>query len=393
MKKHYVELDSLRGLAALTVLVGHFLLIFTFVEPDTFSNHEYNIWNIFKYSPLHILFAGYEAVILFFLLSGFVLSLPFYKNDFSFSKQWYKGYLIKRFFRIYLPYIISTLIAIVMVLLIRPSFIEGASDFVNRLWASDLTLRNLLGHTLLIGEFNTSTLNPVIWSLSHEMRISIIFPFLMYAVLKFDYKKTFAIALFFSIASYGLLSFLPYKGAISIWMSPHYAAIFIIGALLAKHIDSIVSYIRGLKPLYKLVLFCLALCTYTYKWNFYDVDILHIGIVNEWSTVFGASLFIIVAFSSSTMSAFLNLKPIHYLGKISYSLYLYHTISLLFVVHLINNYDAKASILAASFVLSFILAVLSYHFVEIPSIKLGRRLSSTKKKDIPESPNKNSKAL
>lgn len=56
------ELDSLRGIAAVTVMFSHYLLIF----PAFFSNESNDIGvNVMKYTPLHIFWAGHEAVILF----------------------------------------------------------------------------------------------------------------------------------------------------------------------------------------------------------------------------------------------------------------------------------------------------------------------------------------
>src|SRR4051812_48108680 len=74
MPERYQQLDALRGLAALTVVMQHFLSVLPSID-----GHSDNAWvNLWKYSPLHITWAGYEAVIFFFILSGFVLSLPFY---------------------------------------------------------------------------------------------------------------------------------------------------------------------------------------------------------------------------------------------------------------------------------------------------------------------------
>ncbi|MFB3170669.1 acyltransferase family protein [Neobacillus sp. 179-C4.2 HS] len=61
--------------------------------------------------------AGSEAVTLFFVLSGFVLSLTFYyKGKFSYGE-----YLIKPIVRIYIPYVT----AIVITLILRGNFYTG----------------------------------------------------------------------------------------------------------------------------------------------------------------------------------------------------------------------------------------------------------------------------
>jgi peptidoglycan/LPS O-acetylase OafA/YrhL len=96
----FVELDSLRGLAALTVVLGHLRLLWQGeVQPAS--------------PTLNLLFkilnpAGNGAVILFFVLSGFVLSLPAVAG----RPQKYIVFLIRRIFRIYLPYLAALAVAV-----------------------------------------------------------------------------------------------------------------------------------------------------------------------------------------------------------------------------------------------------------------------------------------
>jgi hypothetical protein len=89
--KRLLELDALRGLAALMVPLYHPRLLFGLHLPG----FEHYLWS----GPLHILVAGPEAVILFFVLSGFVLALPIVQR----KQLPYHAYLIRRICRIYLP--------------------------------------------------------------------------------------------------------------------------------------------------------------------------------------------------------------------------------------------------------------------------------------------------
>src|SRR2546430_6654006 len=79
MRRHYEELDSLRGLAAITVLVGHYLNPFL-VQSGPYAGVGRAV-QLARKTPLFGLFAGHEAVMLFFVLSGFVLSLKFLRGD------------------------------------------------------------------------------------------------------------------------------------------------------------------------------------------------------------------------------------------------------------------------------------------------------------------------
>ena len=59
MSKRIKELDSIRGLAALTVVFGHFCLMLP------------SLPNSIKFSPLRFLWAGGEAVIVFLCTKWF----------------------------------------------------------------------------------------------------------------------------------------------------------------------------------------------------------------------------------------------------------------------------------------------------------------------------------
>jgi len=66
--RRFHELDAIRGLAALMVVFSHFVLIWQIPWRD-----EPGFLSFLRYPFI----TGHEAVMLFFLLSGFVLSLPY----------------------------------------------------------------------------------------------------------------------------------------------------------------------------------------------------------------------------------------------------------------------------------------------------------------------------
>ena len=49
------------------------------------------------------------------------------------------------------------------------------SEWFNRSWTIESSPSLIAQHILLVGKYNTDAYNGVIWSLVHEMRISIIF--------------------------------------------------------------------------------------------------------------------------------------------------------------------------------------------------------------------------
>ncbi len=72
-------LDGLRGLAAIVVVLHHSLLTSPSLALAYFGGPKAPVGSpswLLTYTPLHLVWAGPEAVLVFFVLSGFVLTLP-----------------------------------------------------------------------------------------------------------------------------------------------------------------------------------------------------------------------------------------------------------------------------------------------------------------------------
>lgn len=377
--QRYEELDSLRGLAALAVMMGHFLMVFTPIVQNTYniSFLDYPL-NFLKYTPLHAIWGGHEAVIMFFLLSGFVLSLPFYSN----RTQSYTKYLIKRICRIYVPFIIALFAAILIRDLVYESKLTNLTSYYNNLWVIPPDMKSIIQHLLFIGNYNTTRYDPILWTLVHEMRISILFPFVMFVIVKGGWKVGLPLAFVLTFGSEILLENIKTRYMTNFVVSLHYASFFIIGALLARYREELKSVFSRLNGWWSALLLVVAICLYAFKWIGYGEDFQKVFMPNrgDWLTALGASIFIVTAVSSVWLSKLLQRKPLVFLGKISYSLYLYHMIVLLSLVHLLNGVMDTAFIVLIAFVCSFVVGAMSYYWIELPSIKLGKLLTGWGKK-------------
>ncbi|MGH7001396.1 MAG: acyltransferase family protein, partial [Stellaceae bacterium] len=74
------SLDSLRGIAALTVVIHHTLTTLPAFWAVYTGAPASRLARIMAFSPLHLLWDGHQAVLVFFVLSGFVLSLPYWQG-------------------------------------------------------------------------------------------------------------------------------------------------------------------------------------------------------------------------------------------------------------------------------------------------------------------------
>lgn len=370
----YQELDSLRGLAAFSVMLSHFMLII----PASI------ITKIIEFGPTRIFVAGSEAVVLFFILSGFVLSIPFYNN----KNIGIRTFLIKRFLRIYLPYYFAIFLAILLSQIVYKDRIDVLSDWFNSPWSNDISLSLILSHVFLIGSFPNANLDPVIWSLVHEMRVSLIFPFLMMLLYRLNLKMCICMAFLLSIISF-LLYLLLSKPNNDFIQTIHYLSLFIIGAILSKYRNSLISIMQGFTKIFKILWIVFGMFMYLYAKPAYALKLI-LGhrdsflatIVDSWCVTIGASIIILFSLSSNTFSKFLLRKPLYFLGKISYSLYLYHCIVLLTLTHLLYSEISIWFIWTIALLVSLIISALSYYSIEKASINLGKKLTRKKVIDL-----------
>lgn len=368
LSNRFEQLDSLRGLAALFVLFNHVLLVYPIFSGE--SKGDGLLYFLLQYTPLHLLWAGHESVLIFFVLSGFVLSLGYLNN----RKRPYPQFLVKRICRLYIPFVVSLVLAIGMSRIFYGGpVLGGLSIWINNQWGA-FSWGSVLEHFAFLGDFNTNLFNGPIWSLVHEMRISIIFPFLIMALLRLSIKQNIIIAGFLSVVGYGL-TILTEGSSVSHFITLHYVSMFIFGALLAKHIESIMKFFKSLKVTHGLILFSVGtlLLSYDY-WLLPKVKILHIGIISDWVSALGAIVLISCALGIPKIESLLLTKPLLFLGKISFSLYLYHFVVLLTMLHAFDNILPTWITALISIVISFVIASIMYVLVEKPSIKLGNKL-------------------
>jgi peptidoglycan/LPS O-acetylase OafA/YrhL len=360
--RHYPQLDALRGIAALMVVINHFIL----VGP---------LWWIPR-SPLRVLALGHEAVILFFVLSGFVLTLQLISD----RRISYRDYVIRRICRIYLPYLAVLFAAFSAINLINIEPIEWAGSWFNHIWTGSFSGGEILDHLLFIGQYKANRVLPVIWSLIYEMRISLMMPLVVYCVSRFSARTCLAAALCISLVSFVFAmgrntdetSSPSFSGD---WaMTAHYLGMFIVGATLAFHRA---RWQRWLEKGGRTMLVLAASLTL----HFLSRLIMSItsGVVGQyifdWCVVTGAAGIVCTAIVSSRFTLALAKRPIVFLGTISYSLYLTHTAVLLTVVHLMPASGSAWRSIVTAAVLVIPVAAVTHFVVERPSILLGKFLT------------------
>lgn len=360
--KRYGQLDALRGLAALTVVLSHFALL----APS----------ELLRRLPWRLFGGGREAVILFFTLSGFVLTLQIYgRRRLTFSE-----FVIRRICRIYLPYLGAVAFAFVCYTLCYRGTVPWAGKWFNDVWPSTLANVSLAQHVLFVLPFETYRLDPIIWSLVYEMRISLLFMPVVFIVFSVPAWQAIggAAALSVAVCIYAAQTNHPLLQASgnAEWLPTlHYLLMFVTGAVLARHRDSIAQWLRKTRGAGvillagSLVLYEVAGRLAVLPWAEARVYLF------DWLVMLAVCGIIACAIALPWFSRLLQIPPLSFLGKISYSLYLYHAIVLFALIHLVGNRLGVVPSLALVAALIVPVSHLGYVLVERPGMRLGSRLS------------------
>jgi peptidoglycan/LPS O-acetylase OafA/YrhL len=361
------ELDSLRGLAAMAVFAAHaggFSRIPGNMDAP-FETHR--VAFLVYHSPLSALWGGHEAVILFFMLSGFVLSLPWLRGE----TPGYRRFAIKRICRIWIPYIVAAAVSLILRAAFYTKSLPGMGEFFDAAWSGHLTAAKLANIAGLVGYYDATIFDLSTWSLIHEMRISLVFPFLMLAVAGRPWKRVLFGALVLSFVSGAARKLLHPALDTDILYTFHFTAFFLIGYLLAANRSNL-----GALSNHGRLTFAAGICLYTYAaWCFPRINALHTPHVGDWFTAAGSALLVTSALSAGSFARVLGHAFTVWLGSISYSVYLYHVPVMLSLIYALHGVIRPVWAVLLAIPVTLLVSAASYRWVELPAIRLARRTS------------------
>lgn len=351
-------LDSIRGLASVAVLLSH---SFIFEWPDA-------VYRFINLPMVNLAFNGKEAVAMFFVLSGYVLSRPYFADAATgrpARKIFLPSFYARRFTRIWLPwFFVFGLSAAAQFFLFRDwRTSPPMNDWAGGFWHIPLTAENFLRQCLFMEHDPRVQLLNQDWSLGIELKASVLMPLLILLVSGWRLGCLLAV-------SAGLPYFF---GADIFYVS------FILGILLARYSQPLLAGLRPQPVVVKVGVLLAGLGLYQ------AFQILGAGNVSCLMTSLGCGLIILATLASERLQALLHWRPVVFLGRISYSIYLLQFIVILCVlppwVHWLNAHGitGTASLLPLSLAMSVggtvLLAALNYRWVEKPCLQLGGWLS------------------
>jgi len=365
-KERSAELDSIRGIAAFVVVLHHcWQVMLPAQETLPFADAAHPIARAIALSPLRLLFAGHAAVGIFFVLSGYVLAQSLARVPMTYAQ-----YVARRICRIWLPFGVAIVFAAGLVLLIAPQPLPGHA-WLNLSWNVPVTFQLVVWHLAMAGTTRFQSLDNPMWSLVHEMRLSLVFPLL---VLAFTWRPraTLAVTLV-ALISLSVRHLTNALGAspdgndlsglcFSLCQTARYSAFFVLGIWLSQRPDVLLR-----KQVPKPLLWCLS---FALLWIPFTASII------DMAYAIGAFLLIGLCLQSATAHAVLTYRIPIYLGTISYSLYLLHMPIILAFEHVLYGRVNEWLLLTMAVVTALAIATVSYRYVEVPAIRLGKFLAA-----------------
>ena len=294
----FTQLDSLRGLAAALVVLHHFQLM-------SHSARE----------PI-VMLSPHGSVPLFFLLSGFVLAIPYLQG----KQRSYLVFLIRRLIRIYCPYLCALALAVAGAARFHHN--PGWGEWGDHTWSHPVSWPLVLQHLLLIGNYDSGQYNTAFWSLIQEMRVSLCFPAIFFVIKKLRTRWALAVVVACPLAYQWLNTRCPRIEPTLLTLN--YIPIFICGILLARHLGGLNLWYRKLAPSGRTLLALLALVLFSAGHLFQKAPLRGMWRLGDWPTVLGSAGIILISLNSPLVKKLLHSPVPKFMGRVSYSLYLVH---------------------------------------------------------------------
>lgn len=371
MPNYSSGLASLRGLAAATVIVYHGLLVFQVGEHARPHRTALDMSDgpLFALQMLMSAFNGPNAVILFFVLSGTVLTLSLDRAG-RLEGPAVVSYYIRRVLRI------VPLLAFVAALAALAHFVYAAREPVasGTAWMSAYFRHEPTASEFALNAIGWSnSLNSPTWTIRVELLASIVFPLLYIA-------RTGPVVIALTLGALAAMSFVPIDG-----MRLHVFLIsFYLGALVPLAAPFARRAIRALGPLtiagliVALIAFAAAVQMVYKPW-------IHVEPVRVLLVSPALALIVLVIYCGAA-NRFLATRSLTFLGDISYSMYLIHFGVLFSLVYIAQPFlperlapamaiGSNLALAGVGLALTVVISTVTYSFIEKPFMDLGRSLS------------------
>jgi len=339
-----VDIEALRGFSVILVILYHFRL----------ENLNFQIIK-----------GGFLGVDIFFVISGFIITKIIIENDIQkFSLLNFYERRIKRIIPLFSVVLIFSTISLPFIF---DNFLINKN--INSSIATTAAISNFyfwLTSTLYQFAQKNNLINLHFWSLAIEIQFYIFFP-LLFIFFKKKEKLIQLVAFILFLTSY-LFVIKIYKvhNFFNFYNSGSRIFEFFSGVLIFFYSDYLRNRIKKEFHSYIYILGIVILFLYLY---FYNDEGFH---PNPFSIILIIALGLLIVFNNERQLTYVKNK-LSYLGKISYSLYLWHFPILLIGFNYFKNFTDYIKLLLI--LLCFIISTISYLFIENKFRKIKLRYS------------------
>jgi peptidoglycan/LPS O-acetylase OafA/YrhL len=366
------ELDGLRGLAILLVILCHYV-----------GNPDHAPLGYFLHRYLLSFTVGWSGVDLFFVLSGFLIGGILL--DARSSPHYFRAFYMRRVFRILPIYYLWTLLfaaTVISALVFFPARLGVASSDLLRVPIQLLFLQNIF---IGMPHF-TWTWFVVTWSLAIEEQFYLIAP----PLIRFLSTRRLVVVLAATVVLAPVLRFMLFR----YWAPGTYLCAFLMpcradslscGMLLAVALREarFREFLRTHATLLHRLLFVLSLGVLGMLWWLvHPINVVTVTIGYTWLALFfSALLLVVVSQPGGPLASAMRRRFLAWLGGISYCVYLLHDAFNFFAhaifLHAEPRLYTLSQLAVSLFALlaTFAVASLSWRFFEKPLIRLGHGYS------------------
>lgn len=349
------SLDGLRGVAASIVMLYHLTLV---ARPFIDTGTRGDLWWWLTATPLKLFTAGTEAVLVFFVLSGLVVTLPALKAGFGWA-----GYYGTRLLRLYLPvWGALGLAALLVALLPRDAASVTAHAWISSANSTSITVPQWLGEaSLWQASYN---IDNVLWSLRWELVFSLALPLFVIAARAVREHWQLAASLAIVLTITGRLVSLD---------ALVYLPVFFLGALIAVRLGALREWEAQRGRVFWASLTSASLALLIASWLARPLET-STGANLLWGLAgVGAAGLVLVVIGSPLAGRMLSAAVPRWLGKVSFSLYLVQAPLIATLAFALGD-DHWPLVAGIGIPLCLATAWLFYVAVEKPSHRLARHV-------------------
>jgi peptidoglycan/LPS O-acetylase OafA/YrhL len=359
---YFPSLNGLRFIAALMVIVHHIEQV----------KYIYGLPN--NFSSLFIQIIGELGVILFFVLSGFLITYLLLEEENRTNTIAVRNFYLRRILRIWPLYFLIVVLALFLFpnipMFVLPGYDRAGiyEDLPAKLFLYVFFLPNLV--TPLLGVVPYASL---LWSIGTEEQFYLTWPPVLKIVKKYRLGLMLLIVFGYLLFARALFSsrtdFIPFKYELNAFWQSFNISSMAIGGFFALLLHSKDGALKLFMNRYLFYVVLAATSYMIYKGVYFPsliVNGLKFPYVYKefYSLWFGV---IILNFAANKdILIHLEQRPMRYLGKISYGLYMYHTIAIVAALQaaLWLGAPLDAFLYPSSLALTVLLSGLSYKYFE-----------------------------